>query len=167
MRTLALVTSLAATLGLVASCQRTADAPDQQWTQVQSRLWIERVPRDARDMIHQIVFLDDDRAGQIGVRLHGSSYRRLFDAFSWSRRGSALKMLLLQDERTTDARFRAWQCAGEAPEPFELCLELREGPRVRSYFSRKDWIIRDLNDVDLLLSEIAAQLGVQQHSPVR
>lgn len=167
MRNLALLVSLAATLGFASACERPADAPDRQWELVQRRLWIERAPRDARDMIHQMVFLDDGRAGQIGARIHASSFRMFLDAFSWSRRGSALKMLLLQDERTYEARFRAWQCAGEAPEPFELCLELREGARVRNYFSRKDWIIEDLHDVDLLLAEIAARVGVQQDLPVR
>ena len=37
---------------------------------------------------------------------------------------------------------------GKAPQPFELCLELKEGDRVMRLYSRNDWIVDGGKNVD-------------------
>ncbi|MCC7073023.1 MAG: hypothetical protein IT383_17000 [Deltaproteobacteria bacterium] len=131
-----------------------ADAPDDQWAVVQNHLYIERLPRDERDMIHQIVFVDHRDIGRIGARVHASHFRVFIDNFAWSRRGDTLAMKILQTDKSYRGTFRAWSCAGQAPAPFELCLELREGDRTRKYFSRKDWIIDKVEDAHALADSL-------------
>ena len=36
---------------------------------------------------------------------------------------------------------RSWECEGEAPEPFTLCLEVASGDRKARFYSREDWVI--------------------------
>lgn len=37
---------------------------------------------------------------------------------------------------------RTWKCGGEAPKPFDLCLELKGGGQVYRYFNRTGWVVR-------------------------
>ena len=56
-------------------------------------------------------------------------------------------------EAKAQLNVRTWECAGEAPEPFELCLELKNKRGAVTMYSRKDWIIEP-KDVAGSLAEI-------------
>jgi hypothetical protein len=143
--------SLAPTLVLTscfASCFTESDAPspDKQWALVQNHFYLERLPENERDMVHQIAFIDHEDAGRIGLRLHASRYRVLIDMFAWQRHGGEVRSTLLQTGQELTSSFRAWRCKGEVKPPFELCLELNEGGETRRYYSHPDWIIEDTAD---------------------
>ncbi|MGH0031865.1 MAG: hypothetical protein ACQGVC_18915 [Myxococcota bacterium] len=65
-----------------------------------------------------------------------------------------------QDEIRTEVEVRTWKCEGEAPKPFELCLELSAKGRKVVYYSRKDWVIdpKDAHDSVQALVEDAPEL---------
>ena len=131
-------------------CHRTEDSPDQQWQLVQNHFYIERLPKDARDMIHQIAFVEDE-GERFGARIHASQFRWLIDTFAWSRSGNEVKSLILQSKREVRSVFKAWRCQTG---PFELCIEIREGDRTRKYYSKNDWVITDIDDVSALARKL-------------
>ena len=45
-------------------------------------------------------------------------------------------------------RARTWKCAGEAPRPFDLCLELIGEHMTARYYSRSEWIVRPRATLD-------------------
>jgi hypothetical protein len=77
----------------------------------------------------------------VGVISHGSQWRVHADVLLWRLEGDLLRTRFPQDDRRYDLKARTWECEGRAPEPFQLCLELRRGDRVLRFFSRKDWEI--------------------------
>jgi hypothetical protein len=106
-----------------------------------NQLWIERMPTNPRDMIWHLVALERDgrRVGALG---RSSSWRLMSDGFIWNRQGDQFSFHTPQNGCKSQLKIRTWKCAGEAPKPFELCLELEgQGKRYR-YFSREDWQIR-------------------------
>ncbi len=64
--------------------------------------------------------------------------------------GRRLQMRFPQDRTRATARVRTWDCEGEAPEGFELCLELRGENRTVRLYSRRDWVLRPRPSDDLL-----------------
>jgi len=119
-----------------------------------NRVWIERVPADERDMIAHFVMLRHPR-GRVGAFGRSSQWRHLIEGFKWALEGERLILVLPQQQAKGELRVRTWACAGEAPKPFELCLELRSKDRAVTYYSRKDWIIEP-RDVEGSLAELAA-----------
>jgi hypothetical protein len=105
-----------------------------------NQLWIERLPRNERDMIWAGVLLEDGR-DRAGVMAHASRWRAHSDVLLWRLDGDLLRTRFPQDRKRYDLRARTWECEGKAPEPFQLCLELRRGDQVLRFFSRKDWDI--------------------------
>lgn len=106
-----------------------------------NQVWIERIPGDDRDMIHHLVLIEDgrDRFGAFGK---SSQWRHFIEIFRWTREDSRLAIVLPQERKRVDLDARVWDCDGEAPAPFQLCLELtnKKGKKAR-YFSRYDWAI--------------------------
>jgi hypothetical protein len=103
-----------------------------------NQVWIERMPRHQRDMIWAGVLIEDGK-DRVGVVSHGSQWRVHADLLVWRLDGNLLRTRFPQDDRRYDLKARTWECAGKAPEPFELCLELERGGRVLRFFSRKEW----------------------------
>lgn len=128
--------------------------PDDQWTLVQNHFFIDHVPKNERDMVRQLAYIDDD-GRHVGVRGQSSKFRLFFDVLQWSRKGTALASTVLQTNEKVNATFRAYRCAGKAPAPFELCLELKEGDTVKKLYSRNDWVIDHTDDVARLTAAIA------------
>ncbi len=134
-------------------CTSSADAPDQQWALVQNHFYIDHAPRDERDMVKQLAYITHE--GQnVGVRGQSSRFRFFVDVLTWQRQGNTLRSTVLQTNKKLQTTFRAWRCQGKAPRPFELCLELKEGDRVRHYFSRNDWIIESAADASALAARV-------------
>lgn len=106
-----------------------------------NQVWIERLPQNDRDQIHHLVLLEQgrDRFGGFG---RSSQWRHFLEIFMWHRENNRLTLHLPQDRVRLDLEARVWDCEGEAPAPFELCLELtgHRGHKAH-YYSRRDWVI--------------------------
>lgn len=106
-----------------------------------NQVWIERLPENDRDQIHHLVLVQEgrDRFGAFG---RSSTWRHFIEVFMWQREEDRLTLHLPQDRVRLDLTARVWNCEGEAPEPFELCLELKgHGGRTARYYSRYEWTI--------------------------
>ena len=108
-----------------------------------NQVWIQRLPTDSRDIIGHVVFIEH-RRGKFGAVGRSSQWRHSAEIFQWNMQGDTLGMHFPQDRMKGKAKVRTWECEGEAPEPFELCLEISNGDRKVNFYSRKDWEI----DVD-------------------
>jgi hypothetical protein len=122
-----------------------------------NQLWIERLPRDDRDLVRFQVLLekDADRHGLLGT---SSQWRQRLDGFVWRLDSNVLHARFPQDGRQGRVRVRTWRCTGEAPAPFDWCLELTAGERSFRYFSRDDWRVRP-KDGTLEDDDARAELG--------
>ena len=119
-----------------------------------NQVWIERLPTDDRDMIHHLVLIEDggDRFGAFGK---SSQWRHFVELFRWAREDSRLTLLLPQERKRLDLGVKVWNCEGEAPAPFQLCLELSNKRKTMKYYSRHDWSI-DAANPDALAALVAA-----------
>lgn len=118
-----------------------SDTAEEGLKLLANQVWLERLPADDRDQIHHVVFIDNrrDRFGAFG---RSSTWRHAIEVFRWNREEGRLTLLLPQDRVRLDLGVRVWNCEGEAPEPFELCLELKTAKgRTGHYYSRHDWKI--------------------------
>lgn len=124
-------------LGSALLCDAAASA------RLHNQVWIERLPTDERDMIHHLVLVEDggDRVGAFGK---SSTWRHFIEIFLWKSHGQSVTFDLPQDRRRLELGWKAWDCEGQAPRGFQLCLELtnKRGKAV-TYYSRHDWRIDD------------------------
>jgi hypothetical protein len=122
-----------------------------------NQVWLERWPKDPRDMVWHFVAVNDDqrKVGRLGRASH---WRVASDGFVWRQEGARLDARFPQNDCRTSLQARTWTCEGEAPKPFELCLELRAGHRVFRYYSRKNWEIRPHGEVAEDLGWLAPSL---------
>lgn len=106
-----------------------------------NQVWIDHVPRDDRDMIAHMVLIDH-REGQFGAIGRSSQWRHMIDVFKWKLQGDRLGVFFPQDRTRGQVKLETWECAGEAPAPFELCLRLtsKNGESLVLY-SREEWKI--------------------------
>jgi hypothetical protein len=114
---------------------------DQATRNLVNQVWIERMPRDQRDMVHvgAIVQREGRRLGGVA---RASQWRQHQDLFVWQLDKDLLRVRFPQSNELYSFHVRTWDCEGEAPKPFQLCLELKRGDRVLRFFSQKDWVIR-------------------------
>jgi hypothetical protein len=118
-----------------------------------NQFWIERMPESRRDMVGHLSLIKHDR-GKIGVVGKSSQWRHFIELFEWKLEGNKLKLHLPQDQQKAQVNVRTWDCRNEAPDPFELCLEVSARDRKRIFYSRKDWVIEP-HDVEGSMAEIA------------
>ena len=118
-----------------------------------NQVWIDHVPRDDRDMITHLVLIDH-RDGQFGAIGHSSQWRHIIDVFKWNLQKDTLRVYFPQDQAKGALKIETWECEGEAPKPFELCMRLtnKQGNSAMLY-SRRDWEI-DPHDAADSLAEI-------------
>jgi hypothetical protein len=106
-----------------------------------NQVWIERLPANPRDRVDHFVLVRHPE-GRIGAIGKSSQWRHHIELFLWGLEGDKLSVFLPQDEVKASLKVRTWECAGEAPKPFELCLELSNAKgRSVTMYSRKDWVI--------------------------
>lgn len=103
----------------------------------ENRPWLERVPEHQRDMIGHMIFLNT-RDGRYGAFGRSSTWRHFIEVFLWNREEGRVRFLLPQDRKRGRINARTWEC-DEAPEPFDLCLELSDGRHSVIYYSHSDW----------------------------
>jgi hypothetical protein len=105
-----------------------------------NQLWVERMPRDAREMVWHLVALDQG-GRHLGALGRSSRWRVISDGLVWRQQGDQFTFVTPQNRCRSTLKARTWKCAGEAPRPFELCLDLESGGKHYRYFSREDWAI--------------------------
>lgn len=127
-----------------------------------NQVWIDKVPASDRDLITHMLLLDHPRARHLGVVGRSSQWRHNLELMRWSREGKKLELLFPQDRHRARLKVRTWECAGEAPSPFELCMELSSGDRKMTLYSRHEWVVEPHSEdalaesVDALRAEYPA-----------
>lgn len=124
------------------------------------RVWVDRLPTGPRDAMNALLLVK--RANQ-GVFWSGSEYRHTIDVFGWKLEQDHLELLYLQDETRHTYTARTWACAGEAPRPFDLCLELTCKEGTRRYYSARAWE-QARGGAPFIAEEAARVLGTAERS---
>jgi len=106
-----------------------------------NQLWIARWPSDRRDIVPKLIALETD-GQRFGIAGKSSVWTHEYDVFLWSQKRDQLRMVFPQEQQRVAFKTRTWECKGEAPEPFELCLELSRGERNFRLYSMVDWDVR-------------------------
>ncbi len=114
------------------------ESSDLQW--LSNRMWVERMPADKRDMVQVFTPLKV-RGKQFGAVQRQSHYRVVADRFQWTLKGNKLRLGFPQDGHKVVLSARTWSCVGDAPKPFDLCLELERGDRRVVLYSREKWVL--------------------------
>jgi hypothetical protein len=108
--------------------------------QLVNQVWIERMPKDQRDMIGHLVLVDMTE-GRVGAAGKSSQWRVMVELFQWGLEGNRLSVFFPQERVKAKLEVRTWSCEGEAPKPFELCLEISNGRRKATFYSMEEWHI--------------------------
>jgi hypothetical protein len=135
-----------------------------------NQLWIDHMPRDDRDMITHLVILDHPQ-GKFGALGRSSQWRHMVEIFRWRLSGNKLSLAFPQDRARADVQIETWECAGEAPAPFELCMKMtnKQG-RSWVFYSREEWEINPRDAAESLADiveeqpELGAVLGTIDES---
>jgi hypothetical protein len=106
-----------------------------------NQVWLERMPRDQRDIVRHF-FLIDDKGNRIGSVGRASRWRIHTEMFLWGLDRDLLRTRFPQDGTLARFRVRTWKCAGDAPRPFDWCLEVSNDRRTLRFYSRDGWKIR-------------------------
>lgn len=134
------------------------DDSAQGTAQLTNRPWIERVPANERDMIGHLILLDHPQ-GRFGVTGRSSNWRHLLEVYRWRLDGDRLGLFFPQDHVKVGVKVRTWECGGEAPAPFDLCLEITDARgRKAVVYSREDWEVRP-ERLEADLANIAEELA--------
>ena len=136
-----------------------------------NQMWIDHVPTDERDMVTHFVLIDH-REGQFGVIAQASRWRLGAEGFRWQMQRDDLRMYFPQENARGQVKVETWECEGEAPAPFQLCMKLtNKNGRSLVLYSREDWEIdpnnadeslEDLSADEPLLGNVAHMLGADQ-----
>lgn len=115
-----------------------------------NQLWIDHLPTDDRDMITHFVMIDHPQ-GQFGAIGRSSQWRHMVDVFRWKLSGNKLGLFFPQERARGEVEIETWECAGEAPAPFELCMKMTN-KQGRSFmlYSREEWEINPRNVAEAL-----------------
>ena len=121
-----------------------------------NQVWIDHIPRNDRDMIAHMVLVDH-REGQFGAIGRSSQWRHMIDVFKWQLRGDSLRVFFPQERARGQVKIETWECQGEAPAPFELCMRMtaKNGESAMLY-SRHDWKVEP-HAVEDSLADISEQ----------
>lgn len=118
-----------------------------------NQVWIERVPQNERDMIGHLLVLEHPRA-KVGLVGKSSQWRHFIEGFKWALEGDRLLTVFPQERARAKFKAKTWNCEGEAPHPFELCLQLSRGDRKVVFYSREEWVVEP-HDARGSLAELA------------
>ena len=134
-------------------CERAGDAQAEAAASIAKpggdllleRPWIDRLPRDEKDAVNHLLFLE---AGgeRIGVVARASVWRRHLELFRWSKKGDDLALKFPQTGRALAMKAKARPC-DEAPPPMDLCLDIVVAKQAARLYSKKSWSISDAHDL--------------------
>lgn len=102
-----------------------------------NRVWRNKAPKDARDLTFHLVLFDKAKI-RTGAMAHLSEWRMYIDRVRFGVDGNTLTIESPQDQTKTKYKVRTWPCKGEAPKPFDLCLELKRGMKKVTLYSEKN-----------------------------
>lgn len=105
-----------------------------------NHFWIQRMPEHERDMVAHLLVLDHPRM-KIGVAGKSSQWRHFAELFKWGLEGDTLLTAFPQERARAKFKVKTWDCSGDAPHPFELCLKISRGDRSVVFYSREDWVV--------------------------
>lgn len=130
-----------------------------------NQVWIDHIPRNDRDMIAHMVLVDH-REGQFGAIGRSSQWRHMIDVFKWQLRGDSLRVFFPQERARGQVKIETWECQGEAPAPFELCMRMtaKNGESAMLY-SRHDWKVEP-GSVEDSLEDLREDTPALAHLPV-
>jgi hypothetical protein len=113
-------------------------ADDASPSDAVNRVWLERLPKNRRDIVGHLVLIDDSgqRYGAVG---RSSTWRHEVEVFKWALERDRLMQLFPQTGNKTKSTLKASEC--DAPKPFELCLDIAGPKGKRRLYSRHDWVI--------------------------
>ncbi|MBL4683570.1 MAG: hypothetical protein JKY37_03185 [Nannocystaceae bacterium] len=120
------------------------DTETEATKHVVNQVWLERLPANHRDMVGHLAIVKHPQ-GQVGIAGRSSQWRHSIDVFMWKLEGHRLEVYFPQDEMRSKVRVSTYECEGEAPHPFELCMDVEAGDRKATYYSRRDWKIEPNN----------------------
>ena len=115
-----------------------------------NRIWLSHLPQHERDKFSLIAFINDDK---IGVFQEASAFQGNHDIFTYSGKGGALTITMLQEGKKANVSYTATKCEVKN---FDYCLEIKGSPRgpVR-YYSQKDWVIDSTAEAQTLAQKLA------------
>jgi hypothetical protein len=111
---------------------RAARKPETRY--LLNRVWSERPARDERELVTHLVLGGRGRL-QFGALARASRWRAQADVLRFELDGDQLKLEVPQERARVTFTVRTFPCAGQAPAPFDLCLELRRGSTVLRLYS--------------------------------
>lgn len=161
----ALVLGAVAAVGVGTYSYLSADEDAAGTRNLTNQVWIERMPQNREDMIGHIVLLDQD-GQQFGIVGRSSTWRHFLEVFGWRLENNRLKLFFPQERVKGEVKVRTWRCEGEAPEPFELCLEFSNKGRTMQFYSRTDWVVKDADALEDLAVEVPELATVFENSHV-
>jgi hypothetical protein len=146
--------------------------PEQDSRYLVGRVWLERLPKTERDQIHLLALVSEGR-DKVGTLAFASAWRVQAENFRFQLQHNRLKLDFPQDHKRLALKVKSYKC--EAPEPFTLCLELKnksgkdEAAKTFRFYSREDWSFdgSTFEGDDLpagVAAAVAAQLERAQHS---
>ncbi len=106
-----------------------------------NRVWVERMPQDSRDVFGKLLVLETPD-GRFGVVGRSSTWTHHYEVFLWRLAGDRLSAFFPQHAVRDRVKVRTWACEGEAPEPFELCLEVSNDRGRARFYSMRAWEVR-------------------------
>lgn len=132
-----------------------------------NRLWIERMPADERDMVAYLAALELPE-GRFGATGRASQWRQFTEVFRWALEGDRLRAVFPQEHIRAEFQVRTWDCRGEAPRPFELCMQISKGERSHVFYSMEEWEIRPRGSDPLRqLADYPAVASIADELPLR
>jgi len=107
-----------------------------------NRVWIDKIPSSNSDKIDVLVAIDDP---MMGVFQRTSAYEGDFSVFAWEGKGKAVKIRMLQTDKTSQVKFAP---SKDGCGHFDYCMKVRGAPRGgKQYFSMEDWVIEGTDSV--------------------
>lgn len=103
-----------------------------------NRAWVERMPKSKKDLVTWFVPMDL-KGKKFGVAQRASHYAFAGERFVYTRDGDKLVLTFQQTERRATLTAKAYECAGKAPKPFDLCLDLKAGADKATFYSKRSW----------------------------
>ena len=123
-----------------------------------NRVWISGMPKDERDLVPHLLLFEKAgyRGGAFGV---ASAWRIETSLLRFRYEPPKLELELPQRGVKGKVDVRVYECK-DAPKPFDLCLELREGKKTLRLYSRLKWRLKDAVPVGFEDGEFEARLAV-------
>jgi hypothetical protein len=161
------ILAAACALGLWRLSGTDTDAEVASTSHFANRLWIERMPTDERDMVAYLAALKLPE-GRFGATGRASQWRQFTEVFRWALEGDRLRAVFPQEGIRAEFQVRTWDCRGEAPRPFELCLRISKGERAHVFYSMEEWEIRPRDSKSLeQLADYPGLAPITDRLPVR